>query len=235
MFPFFVGTHDELIKEPDGAYSQLIRLQEGQKEGEGSRNSEADKASNSFNLDRVSNLRSLSRGSSGSRHSHSNSFAHFPFQSSVNQCEERADGDIESSERIHEKPRKVSIKRLAYLNKPEVPVLLLGSIAAAVHGVVFPIFGLLLSSAINMFFEPAHQLRKDSRFWSLLYVGLGLVTLVAIPVQNYFFGIAGGKLIERIRSLTFQKVVHQQISWFDDPANSRYAYKIFYFHEGKMK
>lgn len=29
--------------------------------------------------------------------------------------------------------------------------------------------------------------------------------------------IAGGKLVERIRSLTFAKVVHQEISWFDDP------------------
>ncbi|MCI16475.1 ABC transporter B family member 9-like, partial [Trifolium medium] len=37
---------------------------------------------------------------------------------------------------------------------------------------------------------------------------------------NYFFGIAGGKLIERIRSLTFEKIVHQEIRWFDDPANS---------------
>lgn len=36
-------------------------------------------------------------------------------------------------------------------------------------------------------------------------------------MQNYFFGMAGSKLIRRMRSLTFQKVVHQEISWFDDP------------------
>jgi ATP-binding cassette, subfamily B (MDR/TAP), member 1 len=125
------------------------------------------------------------------------------------------------------KRQKVSVKRLAKLNKPEVPVVLLGSIAAAVHGVTLPIFGLLLSSCINTFYKPAEQLRKDSEFWSLLFLGLGFITLVALPVQNYLFGIAGGKLVERIRSLTFKKVVHQEISWFDHPSNSRYVMIIF--------
>ncbi|KAG4917650.1 hypothetical protein JHK85_055931 [Glycine max] len=72
-----------------------------------------------------------------------------------------------------------------------------------------------------MFYEPPEKQQKDSSFWALLYVGLGIVTLVIIPVQNYFFGIVGGKLIERIRLPTFEKVVHQEISWFDDSANSR--------------
>ncbi|KAJ1414191.1 P-loop containing nucleoside triphosphate hydrolase [Sesbania bispinosa] len=159
--------------------------------------------------------RSISRGSSGSRHSQSLSFA-LPYQSG-GQTEEV---DVEQSHVDNKKPKRVSIRRLAYLNKPEVLVLLLGSIAAAINGVVFPTFGLLFSSAIAMFFKPPEQQQKDARFWTLLYVGLGLVTLVVFPLQNYFFGIAGGKLIERIRSLTFEKVVHQEISWFDDPANS---------------
>ncbi|XP_020209579.1 ABC transporter B family member 9, partial [Cajanus cajan] len=217
-------THDELIKDVDGAYSQLIRLQEGAKEAECSLNSEAEKSSSSFNLDsdmprsptqKASFVRSLSRvSSSGRRHSQSDSFA-LSHQSGVHGYQETADGDVDTR-----KPKHISLKRLAYLNKPELPVLVLGSIAAIIQGVVFPMFGLLFSSAISMFFEPPEKQRKDSRFWSLLYVGLGLVTLVTIPVQNYFFGIAGGKLIERIRSLTFEKVVHQEISWFDDPVNS---------------
>ncbi|XP_028202102.1 ABC transporter B family member 9-like isoform X1 [Glycine soja] len=211
------GTHDELIKDVDGAYFQLIRLQKGAKEAEGSHNSEAERSSSSFNLDihmaRSSTQRavSISRGSSG-RHSQSHSFS-LSHQSGVHESGERAGGDAE-------KPRKVSLRRLAYLNKPEVLVLVLGSIAAIVQGVVFPMFGFLFSSAIAMFYEPPEKQRKDSSFWALLYVGLGIVTLVIIPVQNYFFGIAGGKLIERIRLLTFKKVVHQEISWFDDPANS---------------
>ncbi|KAJ1414190.1 P-loop containing nucleoside triphosphate hydrolase [Sesbania bispinosa] len=224
------GTHDELIKDPDGAYSQLIRLQERSMEAEGSHNSEANESKKSFNLDnqmtrsstqRTSFAKSISQGSSGSRHSFSHGFT-LPYQIDANESGERANGDVENSELDNVKHQKGSVKRLAKLNKPEVPVLLLGSIAAAVHGVILPVFGLLLSSAINTFYEPAEQLRKDSKFWSLVDVGLGIVTLVAIPMQNYLFGIAGGKLIERIRLLTFKKVVHQEISWFDQPSNSRY-------------
>ncbi|CBI30804.3 unnamed protein product, partial [Vitis vinifera] len=135
------GTHGELIKDPDGAYTQLVHLQEGNSSSSG---------------------------------------------------------------------RSSDIERL----------LLLGSIAAGIHGVIFPIFGLLLSTAIKIFFEPPNELKKDSRFWALMFVGLGVLTLMVVPVQNYFFGVAGGKLIQRIRSLSFEKVVHQEISWFDDPANS---------------
>ncbi|KAH1102780.1 hypothetical protein AAZX31_13G204200 [Glycine max] len=223
------GTHDELIKDADGSYSQLIRLQEGNKGADVSRKSEADKSNNnSFNLDshmarsltkRTSFARSISQGSTSSRHSLSLGLA-LPYQIPLHKSGEGDNEDVESSEVDNKKNQKVPINRLAKLNKPEVPVLLLGSIAAAIHGAILPIFGLLLSSAINTFYKPPNELRKDSEFWSLLFVGLGVVTLVAIPVQNYLFGIAGGKLIERICSLTFNKVVHQEISWFDRPSNS---------------
>lgn len=121
------------------------------------------------------------------------------------------------------------LRRLAHLNKAEIPVLLLGSVAAMVHGTMFPVFGYLLSSSINMFFEPADKLKKDARFWTLIYIVLGLVNLVAVPIQNYFFGIAGGKLIKRIQLMTFDKVLHQEISWFDNTSNSRYI--IFFINK----
>ncbi|CAK8530849.1 unnamed protein product [Lathyrus sativus] len=206
------GAHDELIKDVDGAYSQLIRLQEGEKE---SRNSEADKSSHMLNRDmsrsstrKNSLVKSISQRSSGR-------ISQIGVQIEEPDIKE---GLVDDNNK--KKQKNVSIRRLAYLNKPEIPVLLLGSIAAIVNGVVFPIFGLVFSSAISMFYEPPEQQKKDARLWSLLYVGLGVVTLVVLPLQNYFFGIAGGKLVERIRSLTFAKVVHQEISWFDDPANS---------------
>lgn len=137
--------------------------------------------------------------------------------------------DIEGNETIKEidtyekRPRELSIWRLAYLNKPELPILLLGSMAAGISGVIFPLFGVQLSACVKMFYEPKSELNKDSRFWAFMYVGLGITTLVVVLVRNYCFGVAGGKLIQRIRSLSFDNVVHQEISWFDDPKNSRYV------------
>lgn len=176
-----------------------------------------DKSISSSRSQRHSVQRSISRGSSGSRRSFTLNTIGFglPGPTSVR------DDEFEQNIERNAKPKEVSIRRLAYLNKPELPVLFLGTIAALIHGVIFPVFGLLLSKAINMFYEPPKEIRKDSKFWAVLYLGLGFVTFVALPLQYYLFGIAGGKLIERIRSKTFEKVVHQEISWFDDPTNSR--------------
>ncbi|KAL8130445.1 hypothetical protein V2J09_019600 [Rumex salicifolius] len=186
------GTHEELIQDPLGAYTKLVQLQQGRH--------------------RLSMRRSVSRDSSSGRRSFPYSNATIPL----------SDNNVSNkdNEEAKMKPKKVSVKRLAYLNKPELPVLLLGSIAASVNGVIFPVFGLLLSSAINIFYEPQELLHKDSRFWTLIYLALSFTSLVIIPGQNYFFGIAGGRLIRRIRLLTFKKVVHEEISWFDDHANS---------------
>ncbi|ESQ55610.1 hypothetical protein EUTSA_v10024238mg [Eutrema salsugineum] len=214
------GTHDEMIQDPNGAYSQLVRLQEGSKEE--ANETEIPESTSLDNVERSGShrlssamRRSVSRNSSSSRHSFSLASNFFiPGAVNVNQTED----NHHETETVRHK--KVSLKRLAYLNKPEIPVLFLGSLAAMAHGTLFPIFGLLLSSSINMFYEQPNKLKKDSRFWALIYVTLGLANFVVIPVQNYFFGVAGGRLIKRIRSLSFDKVVHQEISWFDDTSNS---------------
>ncbi|KAJ6298505.1 hypothetical protein OIU76_019624 [Salix suchowensis] len=219
------GSHEELTKDPEGAYSQLIRLQGGAMDSEESQDIDPDMPRSSLDRDksisssrsqRHSVQRSISRGSSGSRRSFTLNTIGFglPGPNSVR------DDEFEQNIERNAKPKEVSIRRLAYLNKPELPVLFLGTIAAFIHGVIFPVFGLLLSKAINMFYEPPKEIRKDSKFWAVLYLGLGFVTFLALPLQYYLFGIAGGKLIERIRSKTFEKVVHQEISWFDDPTNS---------------
>ncbi|KAM7505898.1 hypothetical protein LguiB_004802 [Lonicera macranthoides] len=217
------GTHDKLIKDPNGAYTQLVRMQEGTKETEDSKEEETERKDMNLDLER-----SMSRSTSQQRsvrkstsiRSGRKSFALNLNAPGFIDIREEEEESGPTDEKALEKRKRVSIKRLAYLNKPELPILLLGSVAAAAHGIIFPIFGLLISTAIKIFYEPPHELRRDSRFWALMYVVLGLCTLVAVPLQNYFFGIAGGKLIERIRSLSFEKVVHQEISWFDDPANS---------------
>ncbi|KAG5622231.1 hypothetical protein H5410_007449 [Solanum commersonii] len=221
------GTHTELIQDPNGAYSQLVRMQGGNREEENMKNMDLEKVDLTTDLDnnlsrsssqRLSAMRrSTSQGSS--RHSFTLNYT-VPGLIGIHEAE-IGDEDKQKEDKGSLKKRKnVSIRRLAGLNKPELPYLLLGSLAAIIHGFIFPLFGLLLSTAIKIFFYPPQKLRSESRFWALMYFGLGVVTLLVVPFQNYLFGVAGGKLIERIRSLTFKKVVHQEISWFDDPAHS---------------
>lgn len=161
--------------------------------------------------------RSISRGSSrnSSRHSFSLPFG-LPTEFSVH------DNALEEPEDIRPKEQApdVPISRLAYLNKPEIPVLTVGTIAACMNGTILPIYGILISRAIKTFFEPPHELRKDSKFWALMFMTLGVASFLIYPVRTYFFSVAGSKLIQRIRSMCFEKVVNMEIGWFDEPAHS---------------
>lgn len=225
------GSHSELIKDLDGPYSKLIHLQEANKHEKEFSTMDPPSVDSSFDnckevilsrRQRFSLKRSISRNSSvggSSRHSFAVPFGLIdPMIISVLEDDQGKESDDNGPDKTQQ---KVSMRRLAYLNKPELPVILLGTIAAVAHGVIFPGFGILMSSAIKIFFEPPHELRKDARFWAMMFIIVGISALIAIPLQQYLFGVAGAKLIQRIRSLSFKRVVHQEISYFDEPKNSR--------------
>jgi hypothetical protein len=56
------------------------------------------------------------------------------------------------------------IRRLLCLHKHEIPVLL--GCTSPANCAILPVFGMLLSSAIHIFYEPLHKVRKDSVFWA---------------------------------------------------------------------
>ncbi|KAK4419593.1 ABC transporter B family member 11 [Sesamum alatum] len=202
------GSHSELTRNPYGAYSQLIQLQEFNKEP-------VSAGSDKVATERISSLRSISQGSSGTGNSSRHSFttsAGLPTAANVTPPSLQ-----------HNVEHKVSLYRLACLNKPETPELVLGSLAAMVNGAILPLLGLLLSSMIKAFYEPPHKLRNDSKFWACMFVVLGMASLLATPLRTYFFAVAGCKLIKRIRLMCFEKVVHMEISWFDRTENSSSA------------
>lgn len=115
---------------------------------------------------------------------------------------------------------EVSLLRLAYLNKPEVPILLLGTIAAVAAGAVYPVYGSILSSAIASFYKPPAELKKGTIFWALMFVVLGMASFLATLAEIYLFSVARSELIRRIRSMCFEKVVQMEVGWFDEAAHS---------------
>ncbi|CAL4895809.1 unnamed protein product [Urochloa decumbens] len=210
------GSHHELVKDAEGAYSQLIRLQEASHASEGANyQNKSSRKGNSICTgkqtltDQSTTIRSPQNNSRN--HSLSVSFS-VPLEIDVqDRSSKNADEEIE---------QEVPLSRLASLNKPEIPVLVLGSIASAVSGVIFPIFAILLSNVIKAFYEPPNILRKDAEFWSSMFLVFGAVYFLSLPLGSYLFSVAGCKLIRRIRLMTFEKVVNMEIEWFDYPENS---------------
>lgn len=210
------GTHDQLIKDPDGAYCQLIQLQQVHTEG----THEVPYASGSRLKSRSLSLEQSMRDSPRNRRQQSIKSLGLPDSDNLH-------GHANTSTQDHKEfddskvPKKAPIGRLFNLNKPEAPILLLAVIAAFVHGLLFPSFSIMMSGGIRTFYYPAQKLRKDSAFWALLCLLLGIISLIAIQLEFFLFGMAGGKLVERVRALSFQSIMHQEVAWFDDPSNSR--------------
>eukprot|EP01018_Ginkgo_biloba_P030331 Gb_08614 [translate_table: standard] len=239
------GTHSQLIMNPTGVYSQLIRLQNTHQRGEHSSKDPDEpethhddlKAAGRVSSGRLIHRRSMSGGSSSFGSSHRSFSLPFTLPGTVGiqevvQPEEnkqkksligwlwsKGGGDVEDVESNLDKD--VSVFRLASLNKPEAATFYLGSIAAAINGMTFPIFGLMLSSIITALYEPhPHKLRKDANFWALMYVVFAIANFIVAPSQQYCFAVAGAGLVRRLRLMTFEKVVCQEISWFDEGENS---------------
>ncbi|KAL9141817.1 hypothetical protein ABFS82_14G129600 [Erythranthe guttata] len=215
------GTHLELLEDPEGAYSLLIRLQEENRdEGHDDGHEKLEKSSDITILDsgryssskKMSFVRSISQGSSGK----GNSFHRSLSNKIVGVAPDIS--ELEKSE--NEKPPKVPLRRLAYLNKPEVPFLMGGALSALVNGAIMPTFGILIAGVIKTFFETPDKLRKDSKFWAIIFVVLGAISLIAYPSRTYLFGVAGNRLIKRIRLLCFEKVVNMEVGWFDESEHS---------------
>lgn len=216
------GSHDELLSRPDGAYTQLIRLQQVNKQQDADMYNDLD-----LDVDTAAIGRSLSKGSHGSRRRslqrkspHASRRVHDQLGKSG-----RSEGtDVESGDKENQKRADTSIFRLAKYSKPETPLFLIGSLAALANGTSFPIFGLLLSNIIAVYYitEPK-KLRHDANFWSLMYLVLAIGIFIVSPIQFYSFGVIGQNLIRRLRRLTFEKVLGNEVAWFDEDNNGRWT------------
>ncbi|XP_055959663.1 ABC transporter B family member 21-like isoform X2 [Mercurialis annua] len=209
------GTHQELLEDPEGEYSKLIRLQEV--------NNETKQAIGELNKSEISiesirqssSQRRLLQCSSSSYHESLSFSCDFPSE----HCGHDLEKDLNAFP-LKEQIPEVSIYSLAYLNKPELPILIVGTITASINGTILTIYGVLISKAIKTFFKPPHELREDSKFWALMFMTLGLIKLAVHPLRSYLFSIAGSKLVQRIRSICFERVVYMEIGWFDDQEHS---------------
>lgn len=64
------------------------------------------------------------------------------------------------------------------------------------------------------------QLQSDSNFWSLMFLMLGFVTLIAHGIQSSLFGHAAEALVRRVRRQTLNYMLRQDVSFFDKSENS---------------
>ncbi|KAK9762520.1 hypothetical protein K7432_011664 [Basidiobolus ranarum] len=112
--------------------------------------------------------------------------------------------------------------RVFLLNKPELKFILGGLFGSIISGAAYPTFSIIFAEVVTMLSSEndSEIITRKTSFWALLLLGNSIVILIAYTTQGAFFGISGERLSERIRAMSFAKMLNQEIGWFDREENN---------------
>ncbi|VVC86623.1 unnamed protein product [Leptidea sinapis] len=127
---------------------------------------------------------------------------------------------IPESKEIDEQPN-VSFFKVVSLNKPEWKSVTAASISSLVSGFAMPLLGVVLGDFIGVLANPdTYAVQAEVRKYSLIFVGVGVFSGIANFLTVSMYGIAGEYLTQRLRRLMLEKLMQQEIGFYDDKANS---------------
>ncbi|KAH8297255.1 hypothetical protein KR044_008793 [Drosophila immigrans] len=115
----------------------------------------------------------------------------------------------------------ITFMQLMKLNAPEWRYIVWGCIAAAMHGVTFPLWGLFFGDFFGILSHgDADVVRHEGNNISYIFIGIGLMAGLGTMLQSYLFTTAGVKMTSRLRQTAFKTIMSQEIAFFDDDKNS---------------
>ncbi|KAL2777417.1 phosphatidylcholine translocator ABCB4 isoform A [Daubentonia madagascariensis] len=115
----------------------------------------------------------------------------------------------------------VSFLKVLKLNKTEWPYFVVGTVCAIANGGLQPAFSVIFSEMIAIFGPGDDAVKQEKcNMFSLLFLGLGIISFFTFFLQGFTFGKAGEILTTRLRSKAFKAMLRQDMSWFDDHKNS---------------
>eukprot|EP01099_Mayorella_cantabrigiensis_P008098 TRINITY_DN7455_c0_g1_i1.p1 TRINITY_DN7455_c0_g1~~TRINITY_DN7455_c0_g1_i1.p1 ORF type:complete len:461 (+),score=75.23 TRINITY_DN7455_c0_g1_i1:79-1461(+) len=106
--------------------------------------------------------------------------------------------------------------RVFFLLRTERFRMFIGSLAAFAMGSIMPGFSIVFGQTFNVFFdEEGDDMKRKIGYIALAFAGLGVASFILGYVQVAAWSIVGENLSTRLRFLTFQAIVNQEIAYFD--------------------
>uniref|UniRef100_A0A673T771 P-type phospholipid transporter n=1 Tax=Suricata suricatta TaxID=37032 RepID=A0A673T771_SURSU len=128
--------------------------------------------------------------------------------------------DVETKE-LDENVPPVSFLKVLNLNKTEWPYFVVGIACAIANGALQPAFSIMFSEMLAVFEQGDDEVKqRKCNMFSLLFLGLGIISFFTFFFQGFTFGKAGEILTTRLRLMAFKAMLRQDMSWFDDHKNS---------------
>ncbi|TMW55295.1 hypothetical protein Poli38472_013186 [Pythium oligandrum] len=202
------GSHNDLMKLPDGIYRNLFTIQAG---SDNSAEGDDELAAASGIEDGVAATRL-------SRH-------HSDVSDRASQTLNNADIDSELSPSF-------TIRKALSLCRPERKYFILGSIGSAIVGASMPGNAILLSGILSsmteryMLFQQTGDrtyltdLYDKIQMYGAIYIGGAVIVFVSTAMQQYCFKYMAEKLASRLRDYHFTALCRQDIGFFDETKNA---------------
>ncbi|XP_023591826.1 ATP-dependent translocase ABCB1 [Trichechus manatus latirostris] len=135
-------------------------------------------------------------------------------------------------EKKEKKPTVSTFAMFRYSDWLDKLYMLLGTLAAVIHGAALPLMMLVFGdmtdsfSDLGSFINTANQtnfstgdipinIEEEMTTYAYYYSGIGAGVLVAAYIQVSFWCLAAGRQIYKIRKQFFHAVMRQEIGWFD--------------------
>ncbi|KAK4846631.1 hypothetical protein QYF36_020079 [Acer negundo] len=190
------GSHEELISNPNSAYSALIRLQETASQGPTIGRALSVKNS------RDSSLRRTSFGAS--------------FHSDKESVLSRS--VVDAMEPV--KSKNVSAKKMYSMVRPDWMYGVFGTIGGLIAGAQMPLFALGVSQALVSFYSDWETTCHEVKKIAILFCCGAVITVIVHAIEHLSFGIMGERLTLRVREMMFSAILRNEIGWFDDINNT---------------
>eukprot|EP00516_Mucochytrium_quahogii_P006384 CAMPEP_0203744408 /NCGR_PEP_ID=MMETSP0098-20131031/488_1 /ASSEMBLY_ACC=CAM_ASM_000208 /TAXON_ID=96639 /ORGANISM=" , Strain NY0313808BC1" /LENGTH=1311 /DNA_ID=CAMNT_0050631915 /DNA_START=347 /DNA_END=4282 /DNA_ORIENTATION=- len=204
------GTHDELL-ELDGHYTALLQA---------SQSTAAPKESESAVVPCVEEIGSEDE-SEGDSVKAAEDVPEEQVARKSTDVREVSSVVVPISQGKSKKKKRVPLSRLVEYSRPEAYLYAVGAVAATVNGAKEPAFAILFSGIITVLYNPQlDQMVSDSKFYVYMFIILAVCAFFGGFLMTAIFGYVGEKMTRRLRLDLFQKLLIQDIEFFDRPANS---------------
>ncbi|KAI5635208.1 ABC transporter transmembrane region domain-containing protein [Phthorimaea operculella] len=131
---------------------------------------------------------------------------------------------FQSNEDDHDENKEIEeipFWQIIKLNKPEWKSATFASVAALFSGVAMPVLAVILGDFIgSLSLGDPDEIMAEVRRYALIFVGVGVFSGIMNFIQVFFYAIAGEYLTERLRNMMFQKLLTQEVGFYDDKNNS---------------
>ncbi|XP_078320541.1 ATP-dependent translocase ABCB1-like isoform X1 [Crassostrea virginica] len=205
-----MGTHDQLMQK-GGVYATLVNMQ--------TKNQTVDAEEEEL-IAEFTGATKDKTPEKGGHQLHRQHTIHLDKKKEEKKEEKEKEGE-EKDKKKDEEEEQAGLGRILKMNAPEWPFILFGSLGAIINGGAQPAFAIIFSEILGTFALTSTSEQEDKMLmWTLLMVGVGVVSFITYLTQGYCFSVSGENLTLRLRKSCFRALMRQDMEYFDDPKNS---------------